>query len=694
MNGRRIVDDTPTTPHFDFLYGRYHLSPTWTIPYFSTLMPLKHVAEHLKLAVDFPGSDSVQWRLDELYQREVDWIRVERSILPYLRASDQPQFFNSLTIALLPMTEGAPSADHAFYGAGEWKAPQLTDPSRFKKVVTAGPITCGFWLDWKELSQAEARTGQLRWNREQVFAVALDGQHRLAAIQEFVRTPVPSEQMAKTSIPVIFLVLSPDLGYVADTSVAVVDVLRRVFIDLNKHAKVPTRTRQILLDDKEPTSVCVRALVGEALSDGTTELDRRPPRLPLSLVDWHTEQAKFDEGPYVTTILVVDWAIANLLGAKPIQDFTDYRAVRRQLKALEQCLDIGLVAAHKRLDNLENVQLRPFNYAEESNNNELVKIAKAFETTWNRAFVRLLTEFAPYRDLILLRREKMTFSLDFSGWYRLRYQYKRDLYAGRATTEYKQFLGRLDARRNPTGLAGERQLEAALGDIEALKAKSLAFNVVFQRAYFLAFDQLCMVRDWHLEELEDRAEDEWEDETEDYGDTEEEDVGDEQAGEEDGAIGELAARLAARSAQFVECMNALVEALPDALNPNYLFGGTEDEQQRFWLGTLLKAEGGIDFTQGASNRAQEVLYWVVAMQLYDEAVQPEERSDFETFWEAVLDGDSHFTRRLLRSVKRFADAETSAGARILAARGAGFDEEASRSEAKRRMGWLWQKLDL
>ena len=456
MNARRIVVDTPATPHFDFLFGRYRLSP-WVIPYFSTIIPIRAAAASLRLAADFPGSDDVRWRLDELDQREIDWPRVERKIVPYLQATDQPQFFNALTIALLPLEKDLSALDRCFGNAHEWLAPELKDSERFEKTLTAGPIKCGFWTAWTEFSQAKAKTGQLRWNPDQVFAVALDGQHRLAAIKEFVKKKgKPDRHMDDTSVPVIFVVLDPAFGYVAPRPTPLVEVLRTVFIDLNKHAKIPTRAKQILLDDKDPASVCVRALIGGGLCDGTDELRQQPVRMPLSLVDWHTEQAKFDDGPYVTTILVLDWAIAELTGAKPVQDFTDYSAIRRQLKALAQSLAIDLSAAQKRLDGLEQFEMRPFGFS---------------------------------------------------------------------------------------------------------------------------------------------------------------------------------------------AMNALVDAVPNILHPECTFNTPDGEEQRFWLGTFLTADRGIDFTQSASRRGQEVIFGAVAMQMYDELVEPDTHSDFDDFWSKVGEADMSFTGR-------------------------------------------------
>ena len=696
MNVRRIVVDTPATPHFDFLFGRYRLSP-WVIPYFSTIIPIRDAAASLRLAVDFPGSDDVRWRLDELYQREIDWPRVERKIVPYLHATDQPQFFNALTIALLPLEKDLSALDRCFGNAHEWLAPELKNPERFEKTLTAGPIKCGFWTAWTEFSQAEAKTGQLRWNPDQVFAVALDGQHRLAAIKEFVKKKgKPDRHMDDTSVPVIFVVLDPAFGYVAPRPTPLVEVLRTVFIDLNKHAKIPSRARQILLDDKDPASVCVRALIGGALRDGIDELRERPARMPLSLVDWHTEQAKFDDGPYVTTILVLDWAIAELTGAKPVQDFTDYGAIRRQLKALSQSLAIDLNAAQKRLDGLEQFEMRPFGFSEEGDGNELDLISNAFQRVWNPVFTALLTEFTPYRRLIEFRAKKNAFTLDFANWYRLRWQHKKDRYAGRATEEYRQFLGRLATKTAPVS---EQQLDEVLSTIEReIKRDNLAFNVVFQRAYFLAFVQLRMVTDWHLDELapDDVDFDDLED-----GDANELEkpeapeagvpVGDGLTGD---SIDERTLHLKVRAERFVTAMNALVDAVPDILDPECTFTTRDGEEQRFWLGTFLTADRGIDFTQAASRRGQEVIFWAVTMQMYDELVEPESHSDFDDFWAMVVEADLSFTSRVWRSVKRFSDKEKSAGGRILESRGESFEVEQSRNEARSRMAWLWNNLKL
>ena len=690
MNARRVVEDTPATPHFDFLYGRYHLS-SWVIPYFSTTMSLRDAATNLRLAADFPGSDEVKWKLDELYQREVDWPCVERRIVPYLQATAQPQFFNALTIALLPTGHSLSDTQQAFAAQRNWRPPALTEADRFPKVLTVGPITCGYWADWNDFSQAEAKTGQLRWNPEEVFAVALDGQHRLAAIQQFLANPgVSDDQMRATSVPVIFVTLDRRFGYEAAVSKSLVDVLRVIFIDLNKHAKIPTRARQILLDDKDPTSVCVRALVGETVTGDTTDLQATPARLPLALVDWHADQTKFDEGPYVTTILTLDWAITTLLlGAKPVQNFMDYSAIRKQVLALHQWLLVDMDSALARRDDLEAARFQPFSYSESRENDELDRISRAFQRIWNPVFISLLTDFTPYRDLIAFRRESGSFTLDFANWYRLYHQRESNPYEGWATAEYKRLLDRLQARSSPVG---EAHLDSLRVVIEARKANLLAYNVVFQRAYFLAFREWIMVDEAHLDDLKDSdVADVFNDETSEESSDEGADTTTEHG---DAGSNALADHVRQRAEEFVRCLNNLVDRRPEILRSDCVFPRGDGENQRFWLGTLETAEGVIDFTQGASLRARDVIFWVVAMQMYDGRVAPDERSDFDAFWANVIESDVSYMKRIRRSVKRFAERESSAGDRILKARGEGFDQGSSTEEARVRMQWLWAALEL
>ena len=700
MSKHTPIAETPATPHFDFLYGRYHLS-SWAIPYFSTVMSLRDAASCLRLASDFAGSDEIQWRLDELYQREVDWPRVERQIVPYLRDLEQPQFFNSLTIALLPTGHSLSDTEHAFSAERSWQPPGLGQPDRFEKILNVGPISCGYWSTWSDFATAEARSGQIRWNPDEVFAVALDGQHRLAAIQQFVTHPrVPPAPLRATSVPVIFVVLDPQFGYEAPGARSLVDVLRGMFIDLNQHAKIPSRARRILLDDRDPFSVCVRALVGETVTGDIADLDATPPRLPLALVDWHTEQAKFDDGPYVTTILALDWAVSALLGAKPVRNFMDYGAIRNQVKVLSRWLKIRMDKAYERLENLESVKLQPFSYSDSPDNDELDLISTAFQRFWNPAFISLLTEFSPYSELIELRRVGGTLTLDFSNWYRLYHQQRQDPYDGRATQEYNQFVGRLQLGERPIG---EEKLRRLFAEIEAHK-RSLALNVVFQRAYFLAFREWIRVQDADLYDLEP-SEDTgpFDEDTDDEEDEVPPDATEESDAEAPHAEleteGEGAAAFATeihrRTGEFLSCLNAVVECEPDILQHDFVIERDDGSRQRFWAGTLSLPDETIDFTQGASNRAKEILFWIVAMQMYTRHTDPGAASDFEAFWGETLEPEwLSYMKRVKRSVDRFTKEERSAGGRILKAKGDEFDEDASREEARWRMEWLWTVLEL
>ena len=185
---------------FDFVFGRFNLSPQWAIPYFATTMTMREAADSLRLVSDFPGNESMAWKIDELYQRDIDWRCVEQEIVPYLSSSEEPQFFNALTIAFMPIRDN--EVKPTFGGRG-WASPELAGD--FAKRLNIGPITVGYWADWTSTDEPSARIGQIRWNPQQVFSVAI--MVNIASPVFKIASKGFDERADKTQVPGLLLLL-------------------------------------------------------------------------------------------------------------------------------------------------------------------------------------------------------------------------------------------------------------------------------------------------------------------------------------------------------------------------------------------------------------------------------------------------------------------------------------------------------
>ena len=357
MKRPAAISDASSTSEFDFLSGCFNMSD-WHTPYFTINMTLQEAADSLMLVSEYPGVESLEWDLEELYQRDVNWKRVERKIYPYLENKDKPQFFNSLTVVLLP--KNGNTIEESYSDSVDWKAPEFT--SAYAKTQKVGPINFAYFENWDNVKDTGSRAGRIKWNKRNTFSVALDGQHRLAAIKKYVEQNQQSSKLDETRIPVILLIFDERLGYKRNYDYSLTQIMRNMFIDLNKTAVTVTRTRNIILDDNDPFSVCVRGMVSEKLGNGYETFSYTPPKIPLNLVDWHSDLAKFEDGPYVTTILGLEWIVRRLLGVKPITDFMNYKEVASQIKALQRSLKIDLSDSLTRLEDAESIDLRPFYY--------------------------------------------------------------------------------------------------------------------------------------------------------------------------------------------------------------------------------------------------------------------------------------------------------------------------------------------
>jgi hypothetical protein len=469
------------------------------------------------------------------------------------------------------------------------------------------------------------------------------------------------------------------VGFRAPKDQKLIELMRTLFITLNKHSKAVSRPRQLLLDDKDPNSLCVRALVGERIADGTKEFDTG--QLPLSLVDWHSEQAKFDKGPYITTILGLDWIAENTLLTKTIKDYAAYGAVSKQLRAISLALGLNLhrpgSPTFDRFKEIEAQAVEPFSYSgswsHDEHDGELGQIVEAFRATWAKGLVEVLTGFSPYASLIALRKQERSLSSEFTNWY---YLLQRKEQGERAGEEYTNFVNRLKNRKEKP--INKTKFETHLGSIEALKEDNLAFKVAFQRALIGAFLEFVTIEGADVPEYE----------TED--DDGEDDQDEESVPGVASKAGSEGALCTKRAKQFVRGLNKLVGVVPEFLDVK----GTMGDSNFLWHGSLYnRSADAIDFTLGASRRARDIIFIAAALALCNELNDDAIRGGFDAFWGALEDSDVGIHKKILKVVDNRFATEKGAGGRIVLEQGT-YDREEARGEARIRVSWLWDSLGM
>lgn len=646
------------TDIFDFVCGTFNLTGGWSIPYLSTVMTFRQASESLQLVTEFAGWETLLWQLEELFQRDIDWPRVERKIVPYLSNPYQPRFFNSLTVALIPKMDES-LVEYADLDSVTWHPPAIPEEEAPGRIITAGPITLRYYFDWKDVGAPESKLGKVRWKKDETFCVAIDGQHRLAAIKELAEV---GGDMARADISVLLVLLDPRLGFNSPQKTTNLDILRSLFIDLNKHAKPVSRTRLILLDDRDPTSLCTRALIGSALRNGFEEAYGERPVLPLTLVDWHTDGAKVDRGPYLVSVLTLDWAVQKVLGVSPIPDPMQYGSVKSQIKSLGRRLDIDLDEATKRVEDAERSE-RPFSYSD-TDPDELGDIERSFGDIWAPSLTWIFTRLAPYERVINARVGNGSNVADFTNWYQLYVRAQKDSFEGHATRDYRRLIGRWAGEQ----LYYETDLLDDLREIDEKKLVpdesygSLAFTVVFQKALILAWLDFLKLDEMAVAQA-----------ATDMGlvgtDPEPE------SGQDAIAVSNLRA-----TKVFVEALNRVILRKNTMFSPHYERHGVV-----LWLGTLLSADRStIDFTEAAAIRGQDILLVPVYLEILRSKVSFEDADAVLEFVDGSS-GRSDPAARLSGVFRSFigglrTNAGDSAAVRILRARGVDDPED----EAERR----------
>ena len=443
-----------------FVPGEYKLSQVGRVPYLVAVMSLQDLVNQIKLVEDIPEEARLDWSLEELFQRDISWDRVQTDLVNgYLKDSNKLSFFNSLTIALLPQ-KGLEIEES--YGEPE-SSPTATYPNWEK--IDVGNI-CVEYVPGRSI-------GVVRWHKERVFPVAIDGQHRLAALKKYCeeRKEILVPEVASeldTKVPLIFLILDERIEF-KGRSENLLATLREIFIDLNKNARRVPKSRLILLEDLDIQSLCVRTLLASNAKETSSDV------LPLSLVIWQEDEAKFDaESRFshaITSVLNLNEIVHSCLAVKPFEeiDRLDESQIRTYVAQLNAKLELDPEVEASIKEHLELCVARqdPFSFKAE----HLTAFKQAFSEQWTSRITSVFREFTPYKKY--LSEAKQIGAIDgMLADYLLLPEEKREGFKERKKAEDGTFNPRL-------------KIETPLEKLKALKENEWAFYVVFQKALFI-----------------------------------------------------------------------------------------------------------------------------------------------------------------------------------------------------------------
>ncbi|MCD1600033.1 DNA sulfur modification protein DndB [Rheinheimera aquimaris] len=230
----------------------------------------------------------------QLLQRDLDDHRVSTSLVPYiLEGSKTPAYFPPIQAILLP-----------FQVDDEMQIPQPV--KSFGSYIDTPPEQDKMGLFWKGYQYGESyrfehlsfgdgtpvsiREGKLRWHSKRARLVVIDGQHRAMAMLAIYRTlhkawKGPGSQYRHFYENEIDKLLKSDSSAIDlikngieypvtitwfDDNVDHHSAARKLFVDINKNAKPPTKSRLILLGESELIDIFSRTVLNNLRADSST----------------------------------------------------------------------------------------------------------------------------------------------------------------------------------------------------------------------------------------------------------------------------------------------------------------------------------------------------------------------------------------------------------------------------------------
>jgi hypothetical protein len=266
-------------------YGEYGMGQGTKVFYIQVAFNPSELVKKINLIGEIRGSE--KWSVPDLFQREVDEQRVNDDILPYLENQNLIKYFSPLTLTLLPIMDAVTGTSVV------QEIPEIVE----KEEEEGGRI----WVTLEaenlykfKYAKDEPYYAEVSWNDSKIKPVAIDGQHRLSALKKRYLAAKQDESWAdytKWSIPAVIFGLKKVEG--EGSTPSILEVVRKIFIYINKEAKPPTKNRNILLNDNSVNCILAQEVLEFSHQNDVRERNERDEAItPLLFYGWREDQIR------------------------------------------------------------------------------------------------------------------------------------------------------------------------------------------------------------------------------------------------------------------------------------------------------------------------------------------------------------------------------------------------------------------
>jgi len=360
-------------------------------------------------------------RIQELMQRDIDDDRVKNEIVPYLRipaSHTSARFFPPVLVALVP------HADQKLLE--RYPKPALTSKGGFPRVEDKQeelfyeereygsafsvriPLT-----DEHAVLETDAmfHGTELRWNRDTLHLLVLDGQHRLVALKAalgllseeelargYEKSKLTEDELSRlsfSSLP-ITIIFPPMLweGNSAADGLSLVSIFREVFVDVNKNAKPVSIARNILLNERDLISIFAREVIQGCVTESSLPKNKvLTSGIPLYSFEWEPlegTELKILDTRAISSVAVLKQCLDRMF----LRSDDDQDTFRTMLEAEEG--DKSLDPTIKKQSGIMIPALSTTSFARWQRN----ELVDRFKRKWMPSIMHLLRNLYPAEDLI------------------------------------------------------------------------------------------------------------------------------------------------------------------------------------------------------------------------------------------------------------------------------------------------------